>query len=133
IGPAIGGLIIAAFGEGWCFLIDGLSYFAVIASLRLMRVPALQSRDTSENSLLAELREGWDYVRGFRPIRTILLLFGLTCLMGWPYSVLLPVFAGSVPHGGAHTLGLQSAPAGVGALYPELALAMPRSEVGENG
>ena len=129
IGPAIGGLIIAAFGEGWCFLIDGVSYFAVIALL-LMHVPALQGRDTSESSLLAELREGWDYVRGFRPIRTILLLFGLTCLMGWPYSVLLPVFVGNVLHGGAHTLGWLTAASGVGAFSSALALAMRKSVVG---
>ncbi len=130
IGPAIGGLIIAAFGEGWCFLIDGVSYFAVIASLLLMRLPALQGRGGSESSLLEEVREGWDYVRGFRPIRTILLLFALTCLMGWPYSVLLPVFAGKVLHGGAHTLGWLTAASGVGAFSSALALAMRKSVVG---
>jgi MFS family permease len=130
IGPAIGGLIIAAFGEGWCFFIDGVSYFAVIASLLLMRVPALVGRDRPETGLLEELREGWDYVSGFRPIRTILLLFGLTCLMGWPYSVLLPVFAGQVLHGGAHTLGWLTAASGVGAFSSALALAMRKSVAG---
>ena len=130
IGPAIGGLIIAGFGEGWCFLIDGISYFAVIASLLLMRVPALEGRDGAGSSLLEELREGWDYVRGFAPIRTILLLFALTCLMGWPYSVLLPVFAGTVLHGGAHTLGWLTAASGVGAFSSALALAMRKSVVG---
>ncbi|MFI4885583.1 MAG: MFS transporter [Steroidobacterales bacterium] len=130
IGPAIAGIIIAGFGEGWCFLIDGVSYFAVIASLLLMRIPALKGRDGAESSLLVELREGWDYVRGFRPIRTILLLFALTCLMGWPYSVLLPVFAAKVLHGGAHTLGWLTAASGVGAFSSALALAMRKSVVG---
>ena len=130
IGPAIGGLIIAAFGEGWCFLIDGVSYFAVIASLLLMRLPALKGRGRAQSGLLEELREGWNYVRGFRPIRTILLLFALTCLMGWPYSVLLPVFAGKVLHGGAHTLGWLTAASGVGAFSSALALAMRKSVVG---
>jgi MFS family permease len=130
IGPAIGGLIIAGFGEGWCFLIDGVSYFAVIASLLLMRIPALEGRDGVGSSLLLELREGWDYVRGFRPIRTILLLFALTCLMGWPYSVLLPVFAAKVLHGGAHSLGWLTAASGVGAFSSALALAMRKSVVG---
>ena len=130
IGPAIGGLIIAGFGEGWCFLIDGISYFAVIASLLLMRLPKLQGRSRPEGGLIEELREGWDYVRGFRPIRTILLLFALTCLMGWPYSVLLPVFAGNVLHGGAHTLGWLTAASGVGALSSALALAMRKSVLG---
>jgi MFS family permease len=130
IGPAIGGLIIAAFGEGWCFLIDGVSYFAVIASLLLMRVAALDARGQAAGSLLKGLREGWDYVSGFRPIRTILLLFALTCFMGWPYSVLLPVFAGKVLHGGAHTLGWLTAASGVGAFSSALALAMRKSVVG---
>ena len=129
IGPAIGGLIIAAFGEGWCFLIDGVSYFAVIASLLLMKLAALDARG-QESSLLEELREGWNYVSGFRPIRTILLLFALTCLMGWPYSVLLPVFAARVLHGGAHTLGWLTAASGVGAFSSALALAMRKSIVG---
>ena len=127
IGPAIGGLIIAGFGEGWCFFIDGVSYLAVIASLLAMRLPALSGRAQSGNSLLEELREGWNYVSGFRPIRTILLILALTCLLGWPYSVLLPVFAGQVLHGGAHTLGWLSAASGVGAFCSALSLAMRKS------
>jgi MFS family permease len=130
IGPALAGLVIAAFGEGWCYLIDGVSYFAVIASLLMMRVPALKGRGQSQGSLLEELREGWDYVSGFRPIRTILLIFALTCLVGWPYSVLLPVFAGQVLHGGAHTLGWLTSASGVGAFSSALALAMRKSVVG---
>jgi MFS family permease len=127
IGPAIGGLIIAAFGEGWCFFIDGVSYLAVIASLVVMRLPPLNDRGKSGSSLLQELHEGWNYVSGVGPIRTILLVLALTCLMGWPYSVLLPVFAGNVLHGGPHTLGWLSAAAGLGALISALALAMRKS------
>jgi len=127
IGPAIGGLIIAGFGEGWCFFIDGVSYLAVIASLVAMRLPALSGRAPSGNSLLEELREGWNYVSGFAPIRTVLLILALTCLLGWPYSVLLPVFAGQVLHGGAHTLGWLSAASGVGAFCSALSLAMRKS------
>ena len=127
IGPAIGGLIIAAFGEGWCFFIDGVSYLAVIASLLVMRLPALKTQAKSGSGLLEELREGWNYVSRPGPIRTILLILALTCLMGWPYSVLLPVFAGKVLHGGPHTLGWLSAAAGLGALVSALALAMRRS------
>ncbi|HET9106988.1 MAG TPA: MFS transporter [Steroidobacteraceae bacterium] len=130
IGPAIGGLVIAAFGEGYCFLIDGISYFAVIASLLAMRLPALTGRGNSGTSLLEELREGWNYVSGSRPIRTVLLILALTCLLGWPYSVLLPVFAGSVLHGGAHTLGWLTAASGVGAFTSALTLAMRKSIMG---
>ncbi|HEY6515942.1 MAG TPA: MFS transporter [Steroidobacteraceae bacterium] len=127
IGPAIGGLIIATLGEGWCFLIDGVSYIAVIGSLLLMRLAALNGRGQAGQSLLQELREGWNYVRGFQPIRTVLLLLALTCLMGWPYSVLLPVFAGNVLHGGAHTLGWLTAASGAGAFCSALSLAMRKS------
>ena len=129
VGPAIAGLLIAAFGEGWCFLIDGISYFAVIASLLMMHVKPLQIRRTA-TSMLEQMREGWDYVRTFRPIRTILLLFGLLSLMGWPYSVLLPIFAGQVLHGGAHTLGWLTGASGVGALASGLSLAVRKSILG---
>jgi MFS family permease len=129
IGPAIAGLVIAAAGEGGCFLIDGISYFAVIASLLLMRIkPTIIRRNAS--SMLEQMREGWDYVRGFRPIRTILLLFALITLMGWPYAVLLPIFAGRVLHGGAATLGWLTAASGIGALASGLSLAVRKSVVG---
>ena len=129
VGPAIAGLVIAAVGEGWCFLIDGVSYFAVIASLLLMRIKPLNIRRNA-TSMLEQMREGWDYVRTFRPIRTILLLFALLSLMGWPYSVLLPVFAGQVLHGGPHTLGWLTGASGIGALASALSLALRKSVVG---
>ncbi len=126
VGPAIAGMLIAAAGEGWCFLIDGLSYFAVIASLLMMRIQPLEIR-RSTRSMLEQMREGWDYVRTFPPIRTILLLFALLSLMGWPYSVLLPVFAGQVLHGGAHTLGWLTGASGVGALASAISLTLRKS------
>jgi MFS family permease len=129
IGPAIAGLVIAVAGEGWCFLIDGVSYFAVIASLLMMRIKPLDLRSNA-SSMLEQMREGWEYVRTFRPIRTILLIFALLSLMGWPYSVLLPVFAGQVLHGGAHTLGWLTGASGVGALISALSLAVRKSVVG---
>ena len=129
IGPAIAGVVIGAFGEGWCFLIDGVSYFAVIASLLLMRIKPLDIRRKA-TSMFEQMREGWDYVRRFRPIRTILLLFALLSLMGWPYAVLLPIFAGEVLHGGAATLGWLTAASGVGALVSGLSLAVRKSVVG---
>jgi MFS family permease len=131
IGPAIAGLVIAGVGEGWCFLIDGVSYFAVIASLLLMRIgPRNEDIRRRAAGMFEQMREGWDYVRTFRPIRTILLLFALVSLMGWPYSVLLPVFAGQVLHGGAHTLGWLAGASGVGALASGLSLVVRKSVVG---
>ena len=129
IGPAIAGLIIAAFGEGWCFLLDGISYLAVIASLLMMTIRPLDVRRHAA-SMLEQMREGWDYVSTFRPIRTILLLFALLSLMGWPYSVLLPVFAAQVLHGGPHTLGWLTGAAGIGAFISAVSLAVRKSVVG---
>jgi MFS family permease len=129
IGPAIAGVVIAAVGEGWCFLIDGISYFAVIASLLLMHLePSQVQRATT--SILEQVREGWHYVRTFRPIRMILLLFAILSLMGWPYSVLLPVFAGQVLHGGPNTLGWLSGASGLGAFVSAVSLALRKSVVG---
>jgi len=121
VGPAIAGLLIGAVGEGWCFLLDGVSYFAVIASLRMMRIKPSQIHRTA-SSVREQIREGWDYVRMFRPIRTILLLFSLLCLMGYPFAVLLPVFVGEVLHGNATTLGRLTGAAGIGALASALAI-----------
>jgi MFS family permease len=129
IGPAIAGLLIGAVGEGWCFLIDGISYFAVIASLLVMRIQPLNIVRAA-SSLGAQMREGWDYVRTFRPIRTILLLFSLLCLMGYPFAVLLPVFVGEVLHGNAATLGWLTGASGIGALISALSLAVRKTVLG---
>jgi MFS family permease len=129
IGPAIAGVIIAGFGEGWCFAIDGFSYFAVIVSLLMMHLrPGVARR--AAVSMVDQLKEGWAYVSGFRPVRTILLLFALISLMGIPYIVLLPMFAKNVLGGGAHTLGFLSAASGVGALIGAIFLALRRSVKG---
>jgi MFS family permease len=129
IGPAIAGLVIAGFGEGGCFLIDGLSYLAVIASLLMMRIQPLAIRP-GKTGMLEQLREGWQYVSGVRPVRAILLLSALLAFMGYPYSILLPVFAGQVLHGGPATLGWLTAASGVGALGSGLSLAFRKSTGG---
>jgi MFS family permease len=129
IGPAIAGLVIGAFGEGWCFLIDGISYFAVVASLLLMRIKPQEIRRGAA-SMFEQIGEGWEYVRSFSPIRIILLLFALVSLMGYPYAVLLPLFAGQILHGGAYTLGWLTAASGIGALVSGLSLAARKSVVG---
>jgi MFS family permease len=126
VGPSLAGLLIAVSNEGWCFLVDGLSYSAVIASLGMMRLTRTNERRL-ESSMLAQLREGWTYVSGSAPIRTILLLFALLSLMGWPFMVLMPVFAAQVLHGGPHTLGFLMGAVGIGSLISALALVMRRS------
>ncbi len=129
VGPAIAGFVIGLVGEGWCFLIDGVSYVAVIASLLLMQIKPMDiARNAS--TMLEQMREGWDYVRTFAPVRTILMLFSLISLMGYSYSVLLPVFASQILHGGASTLGWLTGASGVGALTSALSLAVRKSVVG---
>jgi MFS family permease len=129
VGPSLAGMVIAVSGEGACFLADGISYLAVIASLLAMRLkPAALKRVTA--SMWAQLREGWDYVAGFRPIRTILTLFALVSLMGWPFTVLMPVFASTILKGGPHTLGFLMGGVGVGALVSALSLAIRKSVLG---
>jgi MFS family permease len=126
VGPSLAGLIIAASGEGWCFLIDGISYMAVIASLLMMRIHVAPSQ-RKVTSTFTELHEGWAYVSGFLPIRTILMLFAIVSLMGMPFVVLMPIFAAKVLHGGPHTLGFLMGAVGVGALISALSLAARKS------
>lgn len=129
VGPALAGMLIAVSSEGWCFLIDGVSYIAVIASLLAMRLHApVVKRATT--STLTELKAGWTYVSEFLPVRTILLLFALVSLMGMPFMVLMPIFAAQVLHGGPHTLGFLTASMGVGALLAALSMAARKSVLG---
>jgi MFS family permease len=129
IGPALAGVIISAVGEAWCFVIDGASYLAVILSLLLMRVvrrsPSKQTRRVGE-----QLREGWSYVSDSVPIRSILLLLGLVSLAGMPYTVLMPVIASEVLHGGPNTLGILMAASGLGALAGAFSLAIRKTVLG---
>jgi MFS family permease len=133
IGPSLAGMLIAVTSEGWCFLIDSVSYIAVILSLVMMRLPALTpaalaaQAQRASDSLLTQLKEGWDYVRGFAPIRTILLLFALVSLMGMPFVVLMPIFAAQVLKGGPHTLGFLMGALGVGSLTSAITLVLRRS------
>jgi MFS family permease len=129
VGPAIAGVVIGALGEGYCFLIDGFSYIAVIVSLLAMRVAAAEPR-VNPRRLAVEMREGWQYVKGSAPIRSVLLLLALISLVGMPYTVLMPIFAGPILHGDAHTLGLLMAASGLGALAGAITLAMRRSVLG---
>lgn len=129
IGPSVAGLIIAASREGYCFLIDGVSYIAVIVSLLAMRISKLPAARKS-TPMVHELREGWRYATRFAPIRNILLLLALVSLVGMPYTVLVPIFAARVLRGGADTLGFLMGASGVGALCGAVVLAARRSVLG---
>jgi MFS family permease len=129
LGPAIAGVLIAAVGEGWCFLIDAVSYAAVILSVLLIDLDA-QPPMPKATHVLHEMAEGFRYVSGSVPIRALLLLLGVSGLAGRPFAVLLPVIAREVMHGGAGTLGALQATAGVGALAGALYLASRASVLG---
>ncbi len=129
IGPSIGGIVIAAVGEGWCFLVDGVSYVAVIASLLAMRVTP-RVRPPRAGGMLSEMRVGFTYVWGFLPVRSALTLLALVSMMGMPYTVLMPAIATSVLHGGPHTLGFLMTASGVGALGGGFYLASRRTVLG---
>jgi MFS family permease len=129
LGPSIAGVLIASFGEGWCFAIDAASYLAVIASLLAMRL-AGRAPSPRRGRVLTELTEGVRYALGFAPIRSVLLLVATVSLMGMPYTVLMPVIATSVLHGGAHTLGFLMGSSGLGALFGTLYLASRTSVLG---
>ncbi|HUZ97055.1 MAG TPA: MFS transporter [Edaphobacter sp.] len=126
IGPALAGIVIAAVGEGYCFAIDGFSYIAVVVSLLMMTIPWAPIRQAAA-PMLEQLKEGWAYVTGFHPIRTILTLFALLSLMGMPFVVLMPIFASQVLHGGPHTLGFLMGASGIGALVSALSLALRKT------
>ena len=129
LGPSIAGIVIAAFGEGICFLLNGISYVAVIAALLAMRIPPKKS-ETSRAHVLKGMKEGFVYTFGFPPIRAVLLLLALVSLMGMPFVVLMPFFAKDVLQGGPHTLGFLMAGSGAGSLLGALYLASRRGVLG---
>ena len=128
-GPSIAGILIAAVGEGMCFLLNGLSFLAVIAALLAMKIPR-RKREIQNRQVIQGLKEGFSYAFGFAPIRSLLLLLGLVSLMGMPYQVLMPIFAGKILHGGPHTLGFLMAASGCGALAGTIYLASRKSVLG---
>ena len=129
VGPSIGGALIAAVGEGWCFIVDAISYVFVIGSLLLMTRPAQVSKRV-EARVLEELAEGFRYVRHSIPIRTALIVLAIVSTTAMPYTVLMPAFVDSVLHGGPNMLGLLMTASGAGALAGGFYLASRRSVVG---
>ena len=131
IGPSIGGVLIAWVGEGWCFGVDAISYLAVIASLLAMtNLPKRSREHIKDKNMLRQLKEGFSYAAGFLPIRNILLLLAVVSLVGFPYTVLMPIFATQILDGGPNLLGFLMAASGVGALTGAAFLAARKSVLG---
>jgi len=129
LGPSIAGMLIGLVGEGMCFLLNGVSYIAVLAALLAMDVPA-RKKEAPGIPVLRRFKEGLDHTFGFAPIRFIILLLALISLTGMPYTVLMPVFVKEVLRGGPKTLGFLMACSGAGALAAALTLASRRSVAG---
>jgi len=129
IGPSVAGVLVASAGEGVCFIINCVSYMAVILALAAMRIAPRPPRP-QQRHVMHELREGFTYTFGFGPIRSILLLIAFVSLMGMPYTVLVPVFAKEILHGGAHTFGFLMTAAGSGAFIGTLYLGSRRNVLG---
>lgn len=129
LGPSLAGILIAVVGEGWCFGIDAVSYIAVVAALLMMTLPPYKPHGRT-TSAMEELKQGLRYAFGFAPIRAVLLLLAVLSLLGMSYTVLMPVFATQVLHGGSQTLGFLMAASGIGALAGALYLASRTTVLG---
>lgn len=129
IGPAVAGLVYESFGPGLCFLINALSFLAVIFALYLV-----QARDTankeSRGNILESIRQGASYVKNFVPVRALITLLAVVSFLSGAQSVMMPVMAGNAFHGGASTLGFMNSAIGGGALASALLLASRKSVLG---
>jgi MFS family permease len=129
VGPSIAGLLVGALGEGICFLLNAISFFAIIFTLLAMKVPKRET-EVKHPPVFQGLKEGYQYALGFQPILYILILMTLVGLMGMPYMVLMPVFARDVLHEGPQTYGFLMGASGIGALTGSLYLASRKSVLG---
>ncbi|MEX1017613.1 MAG: MFS transporter [Phycisphaeraceae bacterium] len=132
LGPMLGGLIIYLVGpngEGYCFLLDGLSYIAVIGALLALRLTARVEPATRKH-LLHDMKEGFVHAFGFAPMRALMLLMGTIALLGIPYGTLLPAIARDVLEGTERTYSMLVAAGGLGAFLGAMYLAGRRSVLG---
>ena len=129
IGPSIAGVLISLTGEGMCFLINAISYLFVIAFLLMMKITP-RKIVVQDTNAFQKFKEGFTYTFGFLPIRYIILLLALVSLMGMPYTVLMPVFAKTILHGGSHTFGFLMGATGIGALMGAVYMASRKNAAG---
>src|SRR5262245_20412680 len=122
VGPAVAGILVSIVGEGWCFLVNGLSYLAVIIGLIFITAGNHRPRE-HQGSRIEAMLEGFRFALDTHPVRALLLLLGVVSLMGMPYSVLMPIFADDILKGGAKGLGLLMGSSGIGALLGAAVLA----------
>ena len=129
VGPTVGGFLIAWFGEGFCFLINGVSFLAVIGSLMAMKVIPL-NRGKHRGSIMFEMVEGFKYSFNFKPIRYLILFVVAMGFFGLPFQVFLPVFAKDILNGDSQMLGYLTGSMGAGALVGAIFLASRKGVCG---
>ena len=129
VGPSIAGLLISILGEGMCFLLNAVSFLAVIMALLAMKMTP-HKRESEKTRVLQGFKEGFIYAFGFPPIRTILFFLSWLSLVATANTTLMPVFAKDILHGDAKTYGFLMAAIGVGAIIGAIYLASRRSVLG---
>ena len=129
IGPAVGGVLIGLLGEGICFLLNGISYIAVIIALLMMRVMPQRGKGVKQK-VWEDMRDGFQYVVGNIPIRTLLLLMSVISFFGLPLMTFIPAYVKTILHGGSEMLGLLLSCIGVGSFIAALYLAARKSVLG---
>jgi MFS family permease len=129
VGPAAAGIIVAKLGEGICFMVNGVTFIAVIIALLFMRIKKVKPV-TIHRNVFSELKEGFRYSFGFPPIRDMLILLAVLSFAIMQYTVLMPVFAKDILKGGSDTLGFLMASTGVGSLIGAIYLASKKSVLG---
>ena len=122
IGPAIAGFVLEKLGDGTCFLLNALSFLAVIGSLLLMRLPKYVKQVHTKNAF-GEMREGWTYLKQTPSIAFVIIMLGLISLLVLPFSTLLPVYARDIFKGTASTFGIIDSVIGLGAFSGAMFLA----------
>ncbi len=132
VGPTVAGILIAVLGEGMCFLLNGISYIAVIAALLAMKIE-ISKKERKDSLIFQEFKEGLKYAFNSGAIRAILLLSAIISMVGMPYTVLMPVIARDVLNGGAHTFGFLMTGTGIGAVTGAVYLATRKSVKGLGG
>lgn len=129
IGPTIAGFLISSVGEGMCFLLNAISYIAVIVALLAMKIKR-KERISKQKKVLSGLKEGIKYAYDFKPIRALLIQIAVASFAGMPYAILMPVVARDILHGNANTLGFLMGAVGIGAVTGAVYLASRKSVLG---
>ena len=122
VGPPIGGILISLMGEGYCFLLNSLSYLGVLTALLLMVLPPFV-RSNGHSHWVREFREGLSYINGYLPIKTVILLVAAACFFGMPFLSIVPAVVRDVLGGDSQMLGYVMSSIGAGAMTAGLYLA----------